>query len=97
MHGLTAQKTRGANPGRFAPLKQTTYQSAALHNGLSPDDTEGEDARIDALQRQLRPFGLSVCRMLGSELAVTGERFSRALPDVRCGWMLLRQLRGGAA
>lgn len=90
MQQLSPTKAKGANPGRNAPLKVTNENWNADH---SADD----DARIDALRRQLRPFGLSVCRMLGSELAVTGERFSRALPDVRCGWVLVRQLRGGAA
>lgn len=63
----------------------------------SPDASEGEDGRLDALRRAFLAVGLTVHRMALDELAVTGPQFARSLPDTRTGWLLLRQLRGGAA
>lgn len=58
-----------------------------------PDVSAG-DERLSSLQRQFQPFGLSIHRMGGAELAISGVGFAKSVPDARCAWLLLRQLRG---
>lgn len=89
MH-LTLQRERAAAPARDAALSTTTNPT------YDSGDTDGiaDDAALAVLRRQFAAIGLSVYRLLGSELAVTGSSSSWCLPDERCAWAYLRHLRG---
>jgi len=83
--------------GPLAKAKPVPQDSYAAHRSEQSEcATEGE--RLESLRRQFLAFGLSVHQLTGQELAVTGEgAASRTMPDARCAWLYLRQLRGGAA
>jgi hypothetical protein len=90
---LSPQSERAAKPGGPAALSFDTDPTSDSRE----DHPSAEDARLASLRQQFAPFGLSVYRLIGSELALTGAGLSRSLPDDRCAWMLLRQLKGGTA
>jgi hypothetical protein len=92
MH-LTPQKERAAALSQFAALSIDTLPTA---DSRDLDDS-ADDTRLLALRRSFEPFGLSVYRLLGNELAVTGAGLSRSLPDHRCAWVLLRHLKAGTS
>lgn len=84
---------QAARPAKEFAAPQITHATSL--DDWSPD-ISAEDSRLSSLRRQLVPFGLTVHRMAGPELSVTGSGFARCLPDFRSGWLLVRQLRGAA-
>lgn len=89
---LTPQRGKAAALSQIAALPiDTPTADSRDHKDISDDE------RLTALRRQFAPFGLSIYRLIGSELALTGVGLSRCLPDDRCAYVYLRQLRGGAA
>lgn len=90
---MTTQRERAAPLSQFAAPSTDTHPTA--NSGEA--NPSADDERLTALRRQFAPFGLSVYRLIGSELALTGVGLSRCLPDDRCAYVYLRQLRGGAA
>lgn len=88
---LTQQRKGAASP---AKVQAAPYVSSAPTSEDWEPDGSADDARLSALRRHLAPFGLSVHRMLGTELALSGPGYARSVPDTRCAWLLVRQLRG---
>jgi hypothetical protein len=85
--------------GKTGPLAKAKPVPQTLHVAhLSEQNQSATDAdRMESLRRQFREFGLSVHQLTGQELAVTGQgAATRTMPDARCAWLYLRQLRGGA-
>lgn len=90
---LSVQKK---GPLSLAKVQAAPYIAANQTSEAGDSDYSGDDDRLPALRRRLQDFGLSVHRMCGSELALSGPGFSRMAPDERCAWLLVRQLQGVA-
>lgn len=89
-----------STPRRQGPLSLAKVPAAPITDVPKPEGWEADgsagDPRLSALRLQLAAYGLSVHRMQGTELAVSGSGFARMVPDTRCAWLLVRQLKGGA-
>jgi hypothetical protein len=92
MHLITSKGKTGpdANQKPVLQTHEATLVGAASMQCATPD------CRLEALQRQFSAFGLSLSQLgCGQELALTGPLIGfKSLPDARCAWMVLRQLRG---
>lgn len=82
---------------RAAPLAGCAAPSKLLASHSRNTNPTPDDEALTALRRQFACLGMSVYRILGDELAVTGAGLSRSIPDDRCAWVLLRHLKGGMA
>lgn len=85
--------------GKTGPLAKAKPVLQITHAAHLSEQTEcaSDGARLEALRRQFCEFGLSVHQLTGAELVVTGPGApSRCVPDIRSGWLYLRQLRGAA-
>lgn len=70
---------------------QTSY---AAHLGEHSQCAIAADP-MEVLRGQYAAFGLGLYQMGGMALLVTGPGVpSRTMPDARCAWLYLRQLRG---
>lgn len=74
--------------------KPAAFQDFAANTNVVSVECATAPDSLEALRRGLAAVGMSCFQLHGSELAVTGPGcLPKALPDVRSGWVYLRQLR----
>jgi hypothetical protein len=73
-----------------APISNPAHRSEHTQSATEHD-------ALEALQRQYAEFGLSLFQLMGRSVVATGPGVAaRTMPDLRCAWMYLRQIRGRA-
>lgn len=89
----TVDKGKAGPVAKQNPALQT-YEVTLT--GTACEQCASVEERLEALQRQFSAIGLTLRQLgCGRELALTGPTLGlKTLPDIRCAWMLLRQLRG---
>lgn len=85
--------------GKTGPLTKAkpVYQDSYTAHRSEPSECDTDGERLESLRRQFLSLGLSVHQLTGAEMVVTGPGApSRSVPDIRSGWLYLRQMRGAA-
>jgi hypothetical protein len=78
-----------------SPKQTAALISNPAHASEHEQSATGADA-LEVLRRQYAEFGLSLFQLTGRTLVATGPGVpTRTMPDMRCAWMYLRQMRGG--
>lgn len=87
----TAQGKAAVHSPKLTAAFQTDYPARRSEQGKCATDADA----LESLQRHYSAFGLSLFPLAGRALVVTGAGVpTRTMPDIRCAWLYLRQIRG---